>query len=304
MELSLVITTRDRATQLKKCLDHLTMVAASHSWELIVVDNGSTDGTRDVLDNFSQSTTVPVTVLTEPVAGQGRARNTGLAAVRGEIVAFTDDDCYVASDYVDQAIAVFQDPRIGYCGGRVNLYDPSDYPITIKESEVPALFAPRTALEAGTIHGANMIFRTRALKEIGGFDDAFGAGTRFSCDDIDACARASFAGFWGAYAPGPLVFHHHGRKAAAVPKLERSYAIGRGAYLAKFTLRRDSWRIYLKIWYWRLVTSLGRSRDERRERLQELEGAFRYLIYRLSCVLKNGLMLRVGLDRDSKSRNG
>jgi GT2 family glycosyltransferase len=277
--ISLVVASRNRALQLNSCLSHINEVRTSAQWELIVVDNASTDNTPEVLRRFERSASFPVTVVTEPVPGLGRAHNRGWRVAKGEIVAFTDDDCYVLPDLLDQAVEVFADPRIGYCGGRIKLYDRSDHPIATNHSTVPLIFPPRSYLEFGIIQGANMMFRKRALEDIEGFDDTLGPGTPFNCEDLDACARASFSGWWGAYAPGPTVFHAHGRKATDVPALFRSYAIGRGAYAAKFILRRDTRLYQLRYWLLKLPERLIK-RGHRRDCLHEIQGALWYCCHR------------------------
>src|SRR4051794_35573556 len=214
--ISLVIASRNRAPQLNRCLSHIRELRTSASWELIVVDNGSIDNTPEMLRKFERSASLSVTVVTEPVPGLGRARNRGWQMAKGEIIAFTDDDCFALPNFLDRAVEVFADPRIGYCGGRIELYDKSDDPIATLRYSEPQIFPPYSYMPAGTIQGANMIFRKRTLEDIGGFDDRLGAGTPFPCEDIDACARASFAGWWGGYAPGPTVLHAHGRKPADV----------------------------------------------------------------------------------------
>lgn len=277
--ISLVISTHNRAERLYICLSHLKGINASLRWELVVVDNGSSDSTSEVLEAFARSASFPVRILNEPAPGLGRAHNRGWRTAKGEIIAFTDDDCYVRPDFLDRVFEVFADPRIGYCGGRIKLYDVNDYPITINESVEPRIFPPYSYLPAGAVHGANMMFRRKTLEDIGGFDDNFGPGTPFNCVDIDACTRASFAGCWGAYAPGPTVLHAHGRKTADVPILSRSYAIGRGAYAAKSILRRESRRCHLRSWLLPLSTRLIK-RGHRRECLYEIQGAIQYCCHR------------------------
>ena len=67
------------------------------SWELVVVDNGSSDGTREILNRFAAESTFPVTVVFQSKPGLGRARNAGWGAAPGDIIALIDDDCYVAA---------------------------------------------------------------------------------------------------------------------------------------------------------------------------------------------------------------
>jgi|SRR6516165_2657415 len=80
---------------------------ACSSRTLIVVDNGSSDSTSHVLREFARSVSFPVIILNEAVPGLGRARNRGWRAASGEIIAFTDDDCYVLPDFLDSALEAF-----------------------------------------------------------------------------------------------------------------------------------------------------------------------------------------------------
>ena len=279
--ISLVLATRNRADRLARCLSHIKALRPSVHWELIAVDNGSSDSTPDVLEKYARSASFLVQVLSEITPGLGRARNCGWQAATGEIVAFTDDDCYVLPNFLEEVLKVFADPKIGYCGGRIKLYDASDYPITINDSMIPIMFPPYSYIIPGAIQGANMMFRRRTLRDIDGFDDCLGAGTNFSCEDIDACARAAFAGWWGAYAPGPTVFHAHGRKAKDVAALSRSYAIGRGAYAAKFILRPDTRRCYLRSLRRHLAAWSGVPAPYRRLCFYEIQGAIQYCCRKL-----------------------
>lgn len=243
-----------------------------------MVDNASTDSTADVLRKFQLLASFPVTVATEPVPGLGRAHNRGWQMAKGEIVAFTDDDCYLTPPFLDETLKVFADPKIGYCSGRILLYDMSDHPITTNDSTVPEVYPPYSYISGG-LQGANMAFRRKVLEDIEGFDNAFGPGTPFNCEDIDAFARASFAGWWGAYNPGPTVFHAHGRKAVDAVKLWRNYQIGRGARMAKFILRSDTRRKYLRHWFLPLPKRLINA-GRRQDSLYEILGALRYCYHR------------------------
>jgi GT2 family glycosyltransferase len=94
-----------------------------------------------------------------------------------------------------------------------------------------------------------MAFRRAMLDQIGGFDERLGAGTSFPSEDIDAAAAVLWAGVPGAYAPRPVVYHHHGRKTEAEANaLMRGYDAGRGAYFMKYILRKDSRTAFLRAW--------------------------------------------------------
>jgi len=247
---SVVICTRNRARQLDPCLDAIARIRTNLRWELVIVDNGSTDGTAAVIAEFAARARFPVLPVFEPLRGLGRARNTGWRAARGQFIAFTDDDCYVPEDFIDQAVALFSSPEIGYGGGRLTLFDPSDYPVALNLRETGHFIPPCSFVPAGFISGANMVFRRVALEQINGFDPIFGPGGKYVCDDVDAQAQASFAGWAGIYEPSIAVAHHHGRKAGDARKLDRVYGLGRGAYFAKFLLRPESRYEFARHFYW------------------------------------------------------
>ncbi|MEJ2040566.1 MAG: glycosyltransferase family 2 protein, partial [Desulfosarcinaceae bacterium] len=139
--------------------------------------------------------------------------------------------------------------RIGFVGGRVLLYDPTDYRITIQEQTRRQLLKPKSFVPAGFIHGANLSFRRTALEAVGGFDGRLGHGTPFACEDVDIQARILANGWYGAFDPRPVVYHHHGRKTEADAKrLTKVYDYGRGAYYVKCLLNEKICFTYFINW--------------------------------------------------------
>jgi glycosyltransferase involved in cell wall biosynthesis len=276
--ISLIISTRNRAPQLEACLASLARMRYDRPWELVVVDNGSSDATAEVIRRFAEKASFPVGYVHQPVPGLSNARNAGLKASRGDLVAFTDDDCYPAGDFLTETEAAFRDPAIGYVSGRILLHDPSDYPATINESLVPVDFPAGSYIPPGAVKGANMAFRRSVLDQIGAFDPLFGSGSLFPAEDCDATARASLAGWAGAYRPEIVVSHHHGRKASDVGSLLRSYDYGRGAYHMKLLVGCGAVRAALRGWrglprrtfarpaslYWELAGAWGFLRSQLR----------------------------------------
>jgi GT2 family glycosyltransferase len=178
------------------------------------------------------------------------AKNAGWRATRSGIVACIDDDCYPEADHLDAIFKCFsKDPKLGFLGGRILLYDPMDLKITIQESLEPHFFPPGSFIRPGFIIGANIAYRRAAVSAVGGFDPWFGAGALFSGDELDLIARISTEGWNGAYDPRPVVYHHHGRRTAKeLWHLWRRYERGRGAYYAKGMLNRRMRSVYLKNW--------------------------------------------------------
>src|SRR5665213_4145334 len=100
MFMSLIICTKNRAAQLDVCLKELVAASAPPcEMEVILVDNGSTDATAGVIEHFAATSPFTVTRAYGDRPGLGLARNVGLAAAKGEWLLFTDDDCYVETDF-------------------------------------------------------------------------------------------------------------------------------------------------------------------------------------------------------------
>ena len=274
---SLVVCTRNRAEKLEAFFAALGRMHSHAPWELVMVDNGSLDDTQVRLQSLSRSMDVRITIVGEPRRGLGRARNTGVAAARGALLAFTDDDCYPAVDYIDRVVEAFASPERAYVGGRILLYDADDHPITIRVDDSPIPIPAYSVVPTGLVQGANMAFRREVLERIGGFDNALGPGTPFCNDDVDAVARASAAGFAGSYVPEPVVHHHHGRRdPAAIAALWRSYDHGRGAYYAKCMFELPTrWKVARYWWQ-----SVGVEKPS--ATMRELEGALEYTLRRLT----------------------
>src|SRR6202030_2914998 len=114
-------------------------------------------------------------------------------------------------------------PEVGCVGGRILLYDPQDARMTIDERIVPCEIRPFHFVTTGELQGANLSIRVEVLERVGGFDRELGAGTKFPCEDIDIVASTLWAGFAARFEPGPVVFHHHGRKRHEIAKLVAGY---------------------------------------------------------------------------------
>ncbi len=274
--------TRNRASGLPRFLTSVTNLSAPPGgWELVMVDNGSTDATRTIIEDFGRAATMPVRYVYEPAPGLARARNAGLSAACGAVLAFTDDDCYPRPDFLIAMAEVFDTHDIGFVGGRVLLHDPADARIAIKDIEEPVAILPNSYIRPGLIHGANMAVRRDVVRRIGGFDPHLGAGTRcFAGEDTEYLARASWDGWAGRYDPGPVVSHHHGRKPG--PDAQRhvsGYDYGRGAYFARLMLHRAARPTYLRYWWRHAVKCTRKARLATLRR--EAVGAGRYFRARL-----------------------
>jgi glycosyltransferase involved in cell wall biosynthesis len=280
-EISLIICTRNRSRQLARCLESVREVRCERAWELVIVDNGSADDTSAVVQEFIRNTPVSVVYALEPEPGKSRGLNTALRMARGEIVAFTDDDCYPAPDFLARTWEAFLDPSVGYITGRILLHDPTDFPFTINESTTPLTFPSRKYLRLGRVQGANLAFRRRVLIDIGGFDPRFGPGTRYVVEDHDAAVRASATGWIGRYCPEVVVRHHHGRKRPDISGIVKLYAMGFGAHHVKMLLEHKNYALFLRT----VLHFVRACTVSPRWAFWEAIGAMRYLADRLADAL-------------------
>ncbi|MBZ9676458.1 glycosyltransferase [Mesorhizobium sp. ES1-1] len=167
-------------------------------FEVIVVDNGSTDGTVAIVNRFDF-----VTLLSEPQPGSYRARNLGLAAARGDYVLFTDGDCVADPDWVMQAIsATTRLPDVDLHAGHITLFrEDKAGPFAARYEELTA-FNQEVNVRFGHCVTANWLCKRELLLSIGGFNQDLLSG-----GDIDCSRRIVAAGHRLRYLPEMIVRH-------------------------------------------------------------------------------------------------
>jgi glycosyltransferase involved in cell wall biosynthesis len=248
MRLSVIVCTKNRARNITPCLDSIAAafsLAAPLDAEIVIVDNGSTDNTAAVIDGWAKANAVPVQALSQPRPGRSRALNLALRATKGNVLAFTDDDCRLHPEHVNDLLRHdAADTDLVLRGGRVELGDPTDLPFTVNTSPTLkrwslALNSTRYDGIAGELNGCNLTMRRELIERLGPFDENFGPGSRMgSCDDAEYMFRAYVNGITLEYVPDMTVFHHHGRKTRDEGRaLFRRYAIGWGGLKAKYFFR-------------------------------------------------------------------
>ena len=185
MKLSVIVATRNRAYAIPACLNSIQATilnAAPVEAEIVVVDNGSTDETPTIIEAWASACPIPVQLLFEPQAGLSRARNRALCAARADLLAFTDDDCWLSKDYVSQLLSYdAADTDLVLRGGRVELGDPTDLPLTTNTTSTLMRWSRKNNSArgdrlSGHISGCNMTMRRALVEQIGLFDEGLGAG--------------------------------------------------------------------------------------------------------------------------------
>jgi GT2 family glycosyltransferase len=258
VDVSVIVCTFNRSRQIEQALAPIAQSAvhANLSVEIIVVDNNSRDDTRAAVAGAARASAIPVRYEFEPAQGLSFARNRGLKAAKGSIIAFTDDDCVVDPGWISALWGEFAaDPDVSVAGGRVDLYARDDQPVSIRRFAERVRYADAAQIY-GLIMGCNMAIRRGVAERIGGFDPAFGGSKGVVADDIEFVYRALKQGLGILYTPKALVLHHHGRRTADdLRAVNRSYVRGRGALFCKYVLRAD--RTMLRHAWWDIRAALG-----------------------------------------------
>ncbi len=184
-QLTVIICVRNGALLIPRQLRALADQRAAATWEVVVVDNGSTDATVAVVRDLAPLLPVPVRVVDASArAGICHARNVGASAARGALLAFCDCDDEVAPGWVDAAVAGLQDHDVVAGGLRELDSEPGAAPAEIAGGAfVQASFG-------GAVIGCNFAVRRDAYFAIGGFDESL---PPYGCDDVEFSLRANKA---------------------------------------------------------------------------------------------------------------
>ncbi len=211
---SVVVCSRNGGRTVAACLSSLSRLRYP-SYEVILVDDGSTDDTPAVVAGFPA-----VRYVRQPHAGLSVARNAGLALAAGDVVAYTDDDCEADEDWLYHVAAALARGDLAGVGGP-NLIPAGGGWVADAVGLSPGgpthvMLDDRTAEH---VPGCNMAFLTSAARAVGGFDPRFTAAG----DDVDFIWRLQAAGHTIGFAPAAQVWHHRRGTVAAYLRQQRGY---------------------------------------------------------------------------------
>lgn len=210
---SVIVCAFNAQSTIRECLEGLKRVDYP-DFEVIVVNDGSTDATAAIADEYS------VRLINTPNRGLSNARNTGLEAANGGIVAYLDSDAFPDPHWLKYLAAAFLDSTYVGIGGP-NLAPPGLGIVADCFDNAPG--GPAHVLlsdrEAEHIPGCNMAFRRENLVAIGGFDPTL----RIAGDDVDICWRLQDGGGGLGFSPGAMVWHHRRTTLRSYWKQQRGY---------------------------------------------------------------------------------
>jgi GT2 family glycosyltransferase len=260
--ISVIIPVLDGAKTLPAQLEALAGQVLGAPWEVIVADNGSTDGTPDLVRGWEDRLPGLRVLDASHVPGANGARNAGVRAAEGRLIALCDSDDVVAPGWLAAMVEGTDDFDV--VSGRVIPWTGDGLPHAIGPSDQPAELTMGLGF-LPFVWTCTAAFRREVFDHIGGFDEAFVGGA----EDVDFSWRAIHAGFTLGLAPGAAV---HYRQPQRLRDLARKYfRYGRQApalyrrFRSQGMPARGGWAM-LKVWVWllahvpSLVSPFGRRR--------------------------------------------
>ncbi len=199
---SVIVPVYNAQETIRECIDSLLQLNyPKANLELIFVNNGSTDGTPAILEQYSND----IQILHEAKRGPAAARNKGVLNANGEIVAFTDSDCVVDKDWLLHLIPPLEDRVVGIVGGTILAKRPCNeierFGEAIHDHDM-AIHSYRPPY----VTTMNWTSRLYVLKELSLFDESF---TR--CEDVDLSYRILQSGYRFVFEPQAIIYHKNER---------------------------------------------------------------------------------------------
>ena len=224
--ISIIIPTYNRKEELVDLLPSLRNQKSSIAFEVIVVDDGSRDGTQELLKNLTKEWNGALRFIGQNRAGPGAARNLGIKHAHGDILVFVDSDCIAPPGWLNKLASVFANPQVGAAGGP-ELAPVDDCLFRRCQSYVMTAFLTtgglrgRKGTKLGIYYprGFNMAVRKHVVEGVGGVPN------RFHGEDILLSLKVKQMGYTLEYAPDAAVYHH--RRATVSQYFRQLYSMGK-----------------------------------------------------------------------------
>jgi GT2 family glycosyltransferase len=212
--ISVIVPTFNRAASLQRLLASLGSVELPDSIraEVIIVDNGSTDNTREILlREKGTRDQLDFRATKKETKGKSRALNHGIGLARGEILIVVDDDVVVHHRWMTEHWECHRVSEFGAVQGRVLPgVDPQGRPADpsrLREYNIPIIDYGEEIREIRGLTGTNMSFKREVFEKVGGFDTRLGPGAAGFSEDTEYSVRIRKAGFKIGYAPDAVAYH-------------------------------------------------------------------------------------------------
>lgn len=271
VEISVIIPTYNRKSLLKKTLESLlNQTYPKDKYEILVCDDGSTDGTGDVVNEFIRTIHCNIRYLSRENKGPAATRNLGIKNAGGDIIVFIDDDAIADRNWIKEHLRIYDleeieindivipQNKIAGVGGRIKMGNPENKIAIYCEYGRYKMFDRETSKELSFSppHGhptCNMSFKKKIFDEVGMFDEKFKYPVG---EDTDLGIRITDEGYVFIYNPNVLVYHKHPE--SIIGLIKKWYNIGKyEVLLAKEDSRNEiispfrlpSRKFLIKYWY-------------------------------------------------------
>jgi GT2 family glycosyltransferase len=260
--ITVAIPTLDRPAALARCLEGLLQGSVLPG-EVLIINQGQSSAVEQVIERFRSEPSPKIVHCPQPPRGLSAARNLAAREAHYEVIAFTDDDCVPAPDWLARIEQTLKSkPPVDAVGGNILPLDADSagqYPVSIRSVQKEKKFHGR-ALPWQVGSGGNFAIKRNALLQIGGYDERLGAGSPGkAAEDTDLFYRLLEAGRTIHYVPEVVVYHER-QDAARLLQSFWNYSYGIGAFIAKHVRKGDVYAAYiLGVWLFWLVWRTGGS---------------------------------------------
>ncbi len=223
--ISVIICAYNAARTIRACLESCCAQDRG-DYEIIVVDDGSTDGTAQILHAFGDR----IRVITRSRGGPSAGRNAAVAASQAEFVAFTDSDCLVERDWLSRLLECFQTEEVVAAGGsQKSPADESAFGRRVQSFLVGAGWIGEYTRQSGGVRRVshnptcNVIYRRSAFEKLGGFLEGFWPG-----EDVELDYRLLKSGGKIVFTPQAVVYHYRPADFSAFLRMMERYGWAQG----------------------------------------------------------------------------
>lgn len=221
VKVAVVVPVYNGSMTIRACLDSLLeQDCPQDAYEIIVVENGSTDGTYAIVSAYEK-----VRLMHSDLRGAGVARNVGIQASQAEIIAFTDADCVADPHWISALLNAYEDPGVGGVGGQIIGYDHGQ--LTPVEQFLHH-HSPLINFISGAgeflphLYTANASFRRCVLRQVGGFNPRL-----ITAEDVDLSWRVQLKTRLRLfYCEDAIIHHHHRATVRGMARQYRQYGFG------------------------------------------------------------------------------
>ena len=231
MSITVIVCTYNRCDAVIKALDSIAVqvLPPSVEWDVLIVDNNSTDNTRQVVENYCLQNPSRFSYVFEKKQGLSNARNTGIEKARGNVLAFTDDDAIVGPEWLQNLTSSLLSGECAAAGGRIVPVWPAAVPKWLSHQDLVTLgpfggfdLGPEPKPLTRSFYGGNMAVRRDVVEKYGGFRADLGRSSTnlMGREDIEIANRLIAAGEKLRYEPNAVIWHP-----IAESRMKKSYLL-------------------------------------------------------------------------------